>query len=118
MPITAPLVASIVSAIIDSAAQNPAVDPAQYDVYVTQRTLPPEAKQGIMIPPKSDGKVIIGGKSLDLSPIAQFRNEQNLIVMPMAIQKNQDVVYITDSFGAVFRVWLISAAENTALQKN
>ena len=118
MPIPASLIASIVSAIIESAAQNAAVDPAQYDNYVTQRTLPPEAKQGLMIPPKGDGKIVIGGQSLVLSPVAQFRNEQNLIVMPMAIQKNQDVVYITDNFGSVSRVWLVSAAENAALQKN
>ena len=118
MPIPASLIASIVSAIIESASQSAATDPAQYDTYVMQRTLPPEAKQGVMYPPKGDGKVVIGGQSLTLSPVAQFRNQQNLIVMPMAIQKNQDVVYINDTYGAVFRVWLISAAENSALQKN
>ena len=118
MPIPASLIASIVSAIIETAAQNSAVDPAQYETYVSQRTLPPEAKQGIMYPPPGDGKVVIGGQSLVLSPVAQFRNQQNLIVMPMAIQRNQDVVYITDTFGAVSRVWLISAAENSALQQN
>ena len=118
MPLPASLVASIISAIIESASQSAVVDPAQYDTYVTQRILPPEAKQGVMIPPPGNGTVVINGQSLVLSPVAQFRNQKNLIVMPMSIQEKKDVVYITDASSAVFRVWLISSAENSALQKN
>ena len=118
MPLPASLVASIISAIIESASQSAAVDPAQYDTYVTQRTLPPEAKQGVMIPPPGNGTVVINGQSLALSPVAQFRNQQNLIVMPMTIQEKKDVVYITDASKAVFRVWMISSTENSALKQN
>ena len=118
MPLPASLIASIISAIIESASQGTATDPAQYDTYVTQRALPPQAKQGVMIPPPGNGTVVINGQSLVLSPVAQFRNQQNLIVMSMSIQEKKDVVYITDASNAVFRVWLISSAENSALQKN
>ena len=118
MPLPASLVASIISAIIESASQNTGVDPAQYDTYIAERKLPPEAKQGVMFPPPGNGTVVINGQSLVLSPVAQFRNQQNLIVMPMTIQEKKDVVYITDTSKAVFRVWMISSAENSALQKN
>jgi len=35
----------------------------------------------------------------------------------MTIQGNKDVVYINDPFGAVFRVWMVSQAEISALPK-
>ena len=84
---------------------------AQYEMYAATRTLPPEAKTGVMLPPPGDGSVTINGKTLSLSPVAQFRSQQNLIVMPMSIQGKKDVVYLTDASGAVFRVWMLHPAE-------
>lgn len=119
MPLPASLVASIVSAVIETIAQSPTTPvTTQYDMYVVKRTLPPEAKVGYMLPPPGDGSVNIGGQALPLSPVAQFRNQQNLIVMPMALQQPSNVVYINDSFGAVHRVWLISQAEAESITKN
>ena len=114
MPLPASLIASIVSAIIDNATQNPSTA-QQYDVYVTNRTLPPEAKLGVMQPPVGNGLVVIDGNSVPLAPAVQFRSQQNLIVMPMSIQDTKDVVYITDASGAIFRVWMLSAAEVSAV---
>lgn len=118
MPLPASLIASIVSAVIESASQGSTVPAAQYDTYIVKRTLPPEAKTGTMLAPTGDGTVIINGQTLKLSPVAQFRNEQNLIVMPMTVQKTTDVVYLNDGFGAVHRIWLISQAEADSLKKN
>ena len=118
MPLPASLVASIISAIIESAAQNPASTTTKYDIYTTTRTLPPEAKLGVMVPPLGDGLVVINGQTMKLAPTAQFRSPQNLIVMPMTIQSQKDIVFITDDSGAIYRVWLISAAEISALPKN
>ena len=120
MPLPASLVASIVSAIIEAAAQSATSTPQSanlYESYVMSRTLPPEAKLGVMQPPTGNGTIIIDGTTRPLSPVAQFRNVQNLIVMPMTIQGNKDVVYINDPFGAVFRVWMVSQAEISALPK-
>ena len=118
MPLSASLVASIVSAILEAAVQNYSADAQQYEIYTTTRTLPPEAKLGVMLPPSGDGSVIIGGKSMPLAPAVQFRSQSNLIVMPMTIQENKDVVYLTNAFGAVHRVWMLNPAEVSAQSKN
>ena len=118
MPLPASLVASIISAIIEAAAQNSTATATQYEIYSTTRTLPPEAKLGVMLPPLGDGLVVINGKSMTLAPTAQFRSLQNLIVMPMTIQEQKDVVFITDASGAIYRVWMISPAEISARPKN
>jgi hypothetical protein len=118
MPLPASLVASIISAIIETAVQGSASAPAQYEVYARTRTLPPEAKLGVMLPPQGDGLVVIDGKPRQLAPTAQFRSQENLIVMSMSIQEPQDIVYVTDASGAIYRVWMISRAEVAALPKN
>ena len=121
MPLPASLVASIISAIIEAAAQSvgsPSPDPAQYEIYATTRTLPPEAKVGVMLRPKGDGLVVIDGQTMPLTATAQFRSPRNLIVMSMSIQDTKDVVYVNNAAGAVHRVWLLNPAELAALQQN
>ena len=120
MPLPASLIASVVSAVIEAAAQSSGTTTGvqQYEYYTATRTLPPEAKQGVMLPPLGDGIVVIDGKTLRLSPVAQFRSPQNLIVMPMTIQDKKDIVYLADSYGAVSRVWLLSSAEVSALKED
>lgn len=118
MSIPASLIASIVSAIIESAVSPSAPTAAQYEVYVTKRTLPPEAKLGVMQPPQGNGFVVISDKAFRLAPGVQFRGKQNMIVMSSTILAPSDVVYLTDATGAVFRVWLLSPAEKSAYPKN
>jgi hypothetical protein len=118
MPLPATLIASVVSAILEAAAQNSTTSRAQYEAYVVNRTLPPEVKQGVMQPPIGDGRLTIDGKLWPLAPTAQFRSQNNLIVMPMTIQAPKNVVYLTDASGAIFRVWMINPAEAAALSKN
>ncbi len=118
MSLSASLVASIVSAVIEMVSQSSTVSTTQYDTYISKRTLPPEVKLGVMQPPPGNGTININGQVLQLSPVAQFRNQQNLIVMPMTVQQSSDVVYINDTFGSVHRIWLISKAEAEALKKN
>ena len=119
MALPAPLVASIVSAVIEAVVPSPGASaPQQYETYVAKRTLPPEAKVGVMLPPKGDGSIVIDGQILTLSPVARFRDSRNLIVMPMTLQQPSNVVYLNDNFGAVHRVWLISQAEADSIEKN
>ena len=121
MPVPASLVASIVSAVLEAATQSSTATtqpPQMYESYVIKRTLPPEAKLGVLAPPTGNGKVTIDGVEHVLSPTAQFRNTQNLIVMPMTIQENKDIVYINDPFCAWLRVWMVTAADISAIKQN
>ncbi|MDR3300374.1 MAG: hypothetical protein LBU43_10380 [Candidatus Accumulibacter sp.] len=116
MPLPAPLVASIVSAIIETVAPSPDASSLRYDTYVARRVLPPEAKVGIMLPPAGNGWIVIDDQSLRLSPVAQFRNRNNRIVMSMTLRQSSNVVYINDNYGNVHRVWLIGQAEADSLK--
>ena len=118
MPLSTSLIASIVSALVEAAVQGSASPPASYDTYVMSRTLPPEAKLGVMQPPVGDGLVVINGKALQLAPAVQFRSAHNLIVMPMTIQDTKDVVYLADGSGAIYRVWMVSPTEISKHPKN
>ena len=121
MPLPTSLVASVVSAILEMVSQNAAIEAQNqrdYDAFVVKRVLPPEAKVGVMQPLAGDGYVIIDDKSLPISPATQFRNQQNLIVMPMAVQQVSNVIYLNDTFGSVYRIWLISQAEADSIKKN
>jgi len=84
-------------------------------MYVTSRTLPPEVKTGIMLPPTGNGLVIINGVTYQLATTAQFRNEQNMIVMSMTIQASKPVVYLADASGAIYRIWMLNPSEVAAL---
>jgi hypothetical protein len=109
MPLN-PLVSAIVSAIVNSVgeeAMNPT--PATPTMGIV-RALPAESMPGEMQPPWQ-GQVQIDGKSYQLSPGAQIRNELNMIVMPTMVQAPVKVRYQTDIVGAVHRVWILSAAE-------
>ncbi|MEI7613988.1 MAG: hypothetical protein WCK63_13890 [Betaproteobacteria bacterium] len=114
MPLPASLIASIVSAVIEAAAQSSGAltqSPQTYETYVRNRVLPPEAKTGVMLPPAGNGWVTIDGQQLPLSPTAQFRNQQNLIIMAMSIQGKNEIVYLNNTTGAVWRIWLLNPSE-------
>lgn len=74
------------------------------------RPLPAIAKRGEMLPPLQ-GEVVINGEKFYLSRGAQIRNPDNRIVMPSSIQDPATVRYLTDSTGAVSRVWMLTPAE-------
>jgi hypothetical protein len=121
MPLPSSVVASIVSAIIETVAQSPLpadASAARYSDYVVKRTLPPEAKVGFMQPLSGDGTIVIDDETFRLSPVARFRNQQNLIVMPMTVQQASNVVYLHDNFGSVHRIWMISQAEADSLKND
>jgi hypothetical protein len=121
MPLPVPVIASIVSAVIETVAQSP--QPADASAvrqgeYVARRVLPPQAKVGFMRMPLGNGTIVIDDEKLKLSPIVQFRNEKNLIVVPMAVRQASHVVYVNDNFGQVFRVWMIGRAQADSLKRN
>lgn len=106
-PITAALVSSILSSVVQGVL-TPSPPPPPPAGLV--RHLPLESKRGVMSPPV-DGRVNIDGRAYLLSPGAIFRNEINLAIPPTMMQAPAWVRFQTDAMGAVYRVWILSAAE-------
>ena len=111
MDIPSALLYSIVSAIAEAVLDPAPEPPIAHEVQALPRALPDAARQGMMQPPAGDGFLTISGRQWPLAPGAQFRNQQNLIVMPMQIENPVDVVYLTDASGAIFRVWMLTPSE-------
>lgn len=110
MPV--PIVPALIGSIIEGIANQPPAPPPRPPgpVVGMMRTLPADSKVGEMAPPWQ-GRVQINGQMLTLSPAAQIRNENNLLVLPTAIQQSVLVRYTLDQMGTVSRVWILTAAE-------
>ena len=117
MVLSATLVAAAVGAIIESATLPTVRDPVRYAGYVDARTIPPDAHFGWMHPPPGNGTVLINNELFPLSPASQFRNHNNLIVMPMTIIHPTYIVYTFNMYGSVHRVWLITEKEANAIKE-
>ena len=65
MPVPASLIASIVSAVLEAATQSSTAtqNPQMYESYVIKRTLPPEAKLGVLAPPTGNGRVTLSDEA-------------------------------------------------------
>lgn len=116
MPASA-LIPAIIGSIIESAVENASLPPPPPGPAVgILRNLPANAKVGEMAPPLM-GTVQIDGRVLPLSPAAQIRNQQNMIVMPGMVQQPVRVRYQTEPAGAVWRVWMLTPAELAAAER-
>ena len=105
-----PLTSAIVSSVIGSAIENVLTPAPQEPAVGVVRMLPDGSRIGRMLPP-SHWEVRIDGKTYQLSPAIQVRNELNMIVPPWMIQEPVKVRFMTDYSGAVNRIWILSAAE-------
>jgi hypothetical protein len=111
------LIPALVGTLMD--AMQPAAPPPEpaQTLIVTpggaSRAASAAAKKGLLTPGAA-GTVWIDGNAMPLAVTAQIRNERNLIVQPSALQQPVAVRYLTDASGAVFRVWILSAAEAAA----
>jgi hypothetical protein len=78
------------------------------------RTIPQEARVGTIryLEPMT---VELDGAPLRLAPGAQIRNTQNTLVVPMTLQEREQVRYLLDAAGMVYRVWMLSEPEKAAL---
>ena len=107
-----PITSAIVGSVIGSAVQGLLTPTPTQPATGIIRALPTETKRGVMNPPWS-GQVQIDGQIYPLSPGVVIRNELNMAIPPMMVQSPAPVRYQTDAFGAVYRVWILSAAEAT-----
>ena len=75
------------------------------------RTIPDDAKRG-QIRHVREMIVEIDGTQVRLSPGAQIRSRENLIVLPAALPANAQLVkYQLDPGGLVHRVWMLTDEE-------
>jgi hypothetical protein len=111
MPVS-PLISALLSGLINAAVDSSSTQPSDLVLQSTAqvRPFPAETRCGEMLPPAL-GEVVISGQSLPLAPGAQIRDTENRIVMPSSVLNTVPVRFMTDPSGAVFRVWILSAAE-------
>ncbi|HLX80501.1 MAG TPA: hypothetical protein VKS43_07945 [Burkholderiales bacterium] len=82
--------------------------PAEAQLQV--RTIPPEAKRGVMSHVQAM-TVQLNGKQVSLAPGAQIRDAGNLLIVPTAIPPGILVKYLVDRLGLVTRVWILTPQE-------
>ena len=74
------------------------------------RTIPDDAKRGVMSPVQGM-TVEIDGKRMDLAAGAQIRDGHNLIVVPNSLPSRAVVRYQLDPDGKLRRAWMLSPTE-------
>jgi len=74
------------------------------------RTIPADAKHGL-VRHLEETTLEIDGKPRQLSPGAQIRDANNLLVLPASLSEKSDARYLLDASGLVRRVWILSARE-------
>jgi hypothetical protein len=78
------------------------------------RTVPNEARVGTLRYLGAT-QVELDGQMQTLAPGAQIRDGDNRLVLPTALQEREQVRYLRDATGLVYRVWILSAPEKAAL---
>jgi hypothetical protein len=86
---------------------------ASATVLAQLRSVPPEAKRGVMRH-LQDMVVQIDNSRARLSPGAQIRDIHNRLVLPTAIPPGSIVKYRADAQGLVSEVWILTPQEAAA----
>lgn len=112
-PIVSAIVSSIIEGVADQATSPAAVQPPPGPAVGQVRTLPAESQQGELTAAAVD-RVRIDGRTINLAPGAQIRNELNMIMLPTMVQPPARVRYTTDNLGSVSRIWILTPPELAA----
>jgi hypothetical protein len=73
--------------------------------------IPPEAQRGVIRHLK-EMAVAVDNRPVQLAPGAQIRDQQNLIIVPMALPPGGAAAdYILNGDGELFRAWLLTPQE-------
>ncbi len=114
MPVPSAIVAAIVNSVVSAVGDlPPPQSPQQSAVIALARSFPPDAKKGELTPPVQR-ELQINGVTMIAAPGLQVRGQNNLIVMPNTLQGAQPIRYQLDPMGNVWRIWILSAAEQAA----
>jgi hypothetical protein len=80
------------------------------------RPIPDLAKRGHIV--QIEGPIVeIDGERMRLSPGAQIRNQNNMIIMPVSVPPGTLVKYTLDGLGQIHRVWVLTPKEAAAPDK-
>jgi hypothetical protein len=113
MPFIAPILSAILGSTTPSAVDELATVSVLPVYSAALRSFPADAKKGELLPPLTQSAVI-SGQIFNVSPGLQIRNQQNLIIMPNTQNEIVPIRYQLDLMGNVWRVWILSAAEQAA----
>jgi hypothetical protein len=81
------------------------------------RQIPDDARRGNIVHIQ-ESVVEIDGQRMRLSPGAQIRSQDNLFIVPMGLPPGATVKYTLDGTGQIHRVWVLTAGEAAAPDKN
>ena len=103
-----------------SAAYFPIASPAPSTLRVASgattapveqlRTIPEDAKKGVMWPPQGR-KIRINDTIMTLAPGATIRDMNNRMVLPGSVRRPKKIRYTVDMYGLVRRIWISPTGE-------
>ena len=76
------------------------------------RTIPKDAKKGVMWPPEGR-RVRINDSTMMLAPGATIRDMNNRMVLPNTVRRPKKIRYTLDMYGQVRRIWISPTGEYT-----
>jgi len=74
------------------------------------RTIPEDAKKGVMWPPQGR-RVRINDSIMVLAPGATIRDMYNRMVLPNTVRQPKKIRYTLDMYGQVRRIWISPTGE-------
>ena len=74
------------------------------------RTIPEDAKKGVMWPPEGR-RVRINDSMMVLAPGATIRDMNNRMVLPNTVRRPKKIRYTLDQYGQVRRIWISPTGE-------
>jgi len=74
------------------------------------RTIPEDAKKGVMWPPQGR-KIRINDTIMTLAPGATIRDMNNRMVLPGSVRQPEKIRYTLDMYGLVRRIWISPTGE-------
>ena len=76
------------------------------------RTIPEDAKKGVMWPPRGR-QVRINDNIMMLAPGATIRDMNNRMILPSSLQLPKKIRYTLDMYGQVKKIWISPTGEYT-----
>ena len=80
------------------------------------RQIPDSARRGSIVH-LQDSIVEVDGQRMRLSAGAQIRSRENLFIVPMSLPRGALVKYTLEDSGQIHRVWVLTAEEAAAPDK-
>ena len=74
------------------------------------RTIPQDAKKGVMWPPQGR-RIRINDTMMVLAPGVTIRDMNNRMVLPNTVRKPKKIRYTLDMYGQVRRIWISPTGE-------